>query len=223
MIFIIREKTWKDNAKKLVEMQDYVVCDATSDDSGPITKYANVTNMDGIAIPNRVMKAKAKEDDEELFDKDKLKKYEKNHFKSKGFVLSTMAILKTLVNYEGDINIFVVIKNKPYKHYASRIKKEMDKLFDSGEYELIYLYEDIKENKKVLRRELKDKQKRLLIDNLKNFEKEQSSKPEKKKKNDDKEDKKGKDKNKDKDKKKGKKKKKDKEEYGSSILKKEWW
>lgn len=176
MIIIISEKMWRKKAKKLAEMKDYVICDATADDSGPITKYSNVVNMDGLAIPSKLIKIKENKennrDDDDIVDADKAKKMERRFFKKKDFKNSTMAILKSLLTHETGLNIFVVMKNKAYKTYASKVKKEMDKLIDTGDLEIIYLYDEVEENKKILKRDLKGSERKKLSKNLKKLQSE---------------------------------------------------
>ena len=175
MIIIISEKMWRKKAKKFAEIKDYVICDATSDDSGPITKYSNVVNMDGLAIPSKLIKvADTKKDrdydDDDILDKNKAKKMEKRFFKKKDFRISTMAILKSLLTHEEDLNIFVVVKNKAYKTYAAKLKKEMNKVIESGDLEIIYLYDEVEEDKKILKRNIKQGERKRLMKNLKKLQ-----------------------------------------------------
>jgi hypothetical protein len=172
MIFLISEKKWKKSAKKFVEPKDYILFDATDDETGNLTKYANVISLGGMNPPSKLLKAKEK-DGQEVIDKDKVKKMENKFFKGKEFKVSAMALIKALVQHSGDVNLFVVVKNKAYKHYAKKIKKNIEKVFDieEGDYEVIYFYEDIEENKKILKAEVKGKFINKLSNKLKDLEK----------------------------------------------------
>lgn len=172
MIFLISEKKWKKSAKKFVEPKDYILFDATDDETGNLTKFANVIALGGMNPPSKLLKAREK-DGEDVIDKGKLKKMEDKFFKGKEFKVASMALMKALVQHSGDVNLFVVVKNKAYKHYAKKIKKNVEKVFDidDDDYEIFYFYEDIEDNKKVLKSEIKGKYVNKLANKLKELEK----------------------------------------------------
>lgn len=186
MIFIIDQKTWKKKAKKLVTYKDYIIFDATDDETGNLTKYSNVVSASGLCPSNKLIKGKLSED-YEMISKEKLKKMEKNWITSKAFRLSSMAIVKGLLQADGHINLFIVLKNKAYKAYGKKIKKEMSKLFDTKNAEFIYLKEDIEIDKKILKINPNGKVLstlfRQLSDHENELEKEEKIKKDKKKKN----------------------------------------
>lgn len=130
MIFIISEKDFKKNKKKLVIPKDYIFVDATEDDTGTMSAFTNVITMDALNPPSKLIKLASKEegDIDDFIDYDKLEKLEKNYFKSLRTKQSVMALVSGMVNR--DINIFVIMRNKAYKYYAKRLAKLITSMFD---------------------------------------------------------------------------------------------
>lgn len=170
MIILINEKAWKKRAKKLVEAKNYIIFDVSGDETGALTKYANVVAMSGLNPPNKLVKARLDKSGD-VISKDKLKKLESKYLKGKDFRVATMAICKSLVKNDGDLNLFVVLRNKSYKAYAPKVKKRIEKILDVGDIACVYLYEDVEENKKILKRTMRGKHLKKLALNLRELEK----------------------------------------------------
>lgn len=213
MIFIMSEKQFLKDKKKLVVPKDYIIVNSTNDDRSELTKFNMCTTVDAFDPPEKLIRLIEKNDDDDLFDMDKLKKIEDKFFKGEDFIQSAMAVTKGVI--DKNINAFIILRNKKYKLYGKKIKKAIQKVFKAADVEFVHLYKDFSDNKKELSTKLSSSQISELRDALEDLEKKLSKKSKSKdsdKKKDKKKDKdkdKKKKKDKDKDKKKKKKKKKD--------------
>jgi hypothetical protein len=186
-MYLVSSKFWLKRAKKLVEYKDYILIDGTGDESGELSKFANVVSLDGFSMSKALIDAKKNKDDERI-DSDKRKIMERKFFdnKDKSFMLACMSVAKALIKHDGEVNIFIVIKNSAYKTYAKRMKKEMYKLLGDGDFEFIYMEEDIENDKKLLKKNIKSKALKGIYNSLadleKGLEKESKKKDKKKKK-----------------------------------------
>lgn len=150
------EKQFKKKAKKLVEPRDYIICDGTDDDTGSLTKFSNVVSMSGFNPPSKLLKVRIDEDFDCGIDVDKVKKMERKYFKNNTFKSSAMACVKGMLNERsggGQINMFVILRNKAYKVYGKKIQKKVIKLI-GADFDFVYLFDDVEEDKKLLRKEL---------------------------------------------------------------------
>lgn len=169
MLYLMSEKQFKKNAKKLVEPKDYIICDATDDENGSLTKYSNVVSMHNMNPTPKLVKVKLQKDFDSI-DEYKVEKMEKKFFKSKGFITSSMACVKGLLDQDCSINMFIVMRNKAYKVYGKKFAKRIKKLFDV-EFDFIFTFEDYLDNKKIIKKDLQPKFAKQLTKSLSRLEK----------------------------------------------------
>lgn len=182
MIFIISEKDFKKNKKKLVIPKDYIFVDAMEDDEGTMSAFTNVITMDALNPPAKLVKLASKEegDIDDFIDYEKLEKLEKNYFKSLRTKQSVMALVSGMVNR--DINIFVVMRNKAHKYYAKRLAKLITNMFDV-DFKFVAVFKGSYTNmKKVMKIELDKFQLAELDSELSKNEKKMEKSQRKKKK-----------------------------------------
>ena len=153
MIFIMSEKQWQKNKKKLVIPKDYFIFDATDDDDAKLDRFTNMITMSGFNPPVKLVKLVSKgEDIDDIIDFDKLEKLERNFFNGQQF---TNAVMSTVAGQiENDVNIFIVLRNKVFKFYRKRILKAFKNIFDV-DFDFVVIFSgDASDNKKELRKSL---------------------------------------------------------------------
>ena len=128
MIFLMSVKQWNKNKKKLIIPKDYIIFDATDDDDAKMTSYTNCITMDAMNPPVKLVKLIADEDSDDIIDYEKLEKLEKSFLKSLSLRSAMMATISGIIQ-NGDINIFIVMRNKAFKYYKKKMKKMFEKLF----------------------------------------------------------------------------------------------
>ena len=156
MIFIMSYKQWKKNAKKLVIPKEYLIFDGTEDEGGAMDKYTNNVTMDAFNPPIKLVKLMSKSsfyDDGDVIDMDKLQVLEKKFFNGVRLKNACLATISGLIE-NGNINIFIIMRNKAFKIYKKRLKKTFMKLFPV-DFEFIEIFSgDAKDHKNSLRRNL---------------------------------------------------------------------
>lgn len=178
MIFIMSLKTFMKYKKKLVEAKDYVIMDATDDDKGELDKFSNVVHLNEFAPPSKLIKAKAQDDENyELFA---IEKMEKKFFKGKGFRTSCLACVNGILENR-NINIFIIVKGKVFKHYGAVLVKKIRKMFNV-DFDFIYTFKDWDDDKKYLKKDLSAGEMDELKEKLRKLEKELDHKNDKDKK-----------------------------------------
>lgn len=182
MIIILPAKAFIKNAKKLVDPKDYFIFDATDDSDAKLMKYTNVISVDSLAPPSKLLEAKKKED---VLDERKLEKLEENFLKGANFEAAIIAVLKSYLEYNGKVNIFIVLSKAGYKYYAKKIAKKICKMHDI-DFNFVYLWKDIEEDfKSVIKKSLSDRKIQHLLDTHKSIiQRLNKSKKKKKKKKD---------------------------------------
>lgn len=183
MIFLMSEKQWDKNKKKLVIPKDYIIFDATDDDDAKLDKFTNCVTMSGFNPPAKLVKLISKGDDvDDIIDMDKLEKLEDNFFNGMQF---NNAILTTVAGQlENDVNLFIVLRNKVFKNYRKRILRAFIKTFNV-DFNFVYIFSgDAAGNKKELKKSLSTDEVKELKELLHKREKEmeKSFKKNKKKK-----------------------------------------
>lgn len=127
MIFILASKTWHRQKKKLVQPKDYMLIDGTEDDDAKLSSFTNCVTMDQYNPPIRLVKllGKSEESDDyrDILDYDRVEKLEENFFDSPNLRAAIMATVGGLLQGD-DINIFLVLRNKVFKYYAKRLRRE---------------------------------------------------------------------------------------------------
>lgn len=169
MIVIISKKDFQKNAKKLVEKKEYLICDGTDNDSGSFSKYSRVVSMDAFNPPAKLIKARLSDGFDAEIDSDKVKKLEKKYFNQKEFKTVVMACIKDIVTTNDAHTLFIVLTNKAYKAYGKKIAKRIEKICDV-EFDFVYLYDDIANNKNILKKTLKEDKIKKLSKLTKKFE-----------------------------------------------------
>ena len=150
MIFLMSAKQWSKNKKKLVIPKDYIIFDATDDDDAKMSSYTNCVTMDAFNPPVKLVKLVADEESTDIIDIDKLEKLEKNFFKGLSLRSAMMATVSGIIQ-NGDINIFIVMRNKAFKYYRKKMKKMFEKLFPV-DFEFIEIFSgEISDHKKSLK------------------------------------------------------------------------
>lgn len=153
MIFLMSEKQWKKNKKKLVEPKDYIIMDATEDDDARMSAFTNVVTMDALNPPQKLVKLVNSDRtfDDEIISFDKIEKLEKEYFRGYMLKKAIMATVAGIIE-NGDINIFIVMRNKSFKCYKYKMIKTFEKLFPV-DFTFIQIFSgDVSEYKKSLKR-----------------------------------------------------------------------
>lgn len=147
MILLLSVKQWKDTGKKLVMPRDYIIFDATEDDDSRMNRLTNCVSMDAMNPPTKLVKM-MQDDDADYLNYNKIEKAEKNFFKGPGFQQGMMAAVTGELHENA--NIFIVFRNKAFKTYGKRIKKEFEKAFPV-EFDFVEVFSgDFKDHKKAL-------------------------------------------------------------------------
>lgn len=183
MIFIMSVKQWNKNKKKLVIPKNYLIFDATEDDDAKMSAYTNTVTMDSMNPPAKLVKLAGKDKDEtdEILDYEKIEKLEKEFFKGLILRKSIMATVAGVVE-RGDINIFIVMRNKAFKYYKNKMRKAFERIIPVDFTFVEVFSDDIDKHKKSLRRSFSDEEIYQLKKALKKREKESGEDFKKKKK-----------------------------------------
>lgn len=128
MIFILSEKQFTDkkNTKMLVGSKDYIIINATNDDDTKLHRYSNTKEMDMLNPPSKCFPGSKESEKHFPTTSDKRKRAFKKFRNSQEFILAVMAVTATFVEMDGEINIFVVFRNRVYKNYAEKLKDAME-------------------------------------------------------------------------------------------------
>ena len=168
MIFVVSMKQFMKRKKKLVSPMDYLIIDGTDDSSGELRKFCNVITVDSFNPPNKALAYFEKKDvSVDEIDEEKVKKVIKKYLKGKTFTVGVMGAAKALVEAGRPFNVFIIIKNKAYKHLGGKIIKKMKKILD---FEYIYSFDEIEEKPKLLKKEIDRDELKALSKKLKKLE-----------------------------------------------------
>lgn len=184
MIFLLSAKTWIKDCKKLVEDRNYLLVDAVdSTEEADMTKFSNCIAIEYFCIPPKLLSTMAQKIDDDYIDIDRVEILEKNFFRGKQFATGVLATMRTYLDSDGEINIFIVMRNRGYKYYRNRFKSEFCRVFPDAA-PLVFLYDGDKEKaKKGFKRELSNSEKEFLKKELSKKEKELEKMHKSKKKN----------------------------------------
>lgn len=179
------EKDWKKNCKKLAEPKKYVVFDASDRDAAEskvLGKYSNVTQLDGLRIPEKAQKVVKKLlksveldsdpilDDGEtsaeylLLESDKIdKKFIKGWEKNIHAMDAIHVILKAQLEGGRNSQIFVVFRQKDYKIFSMFIKRSFERVLGydpdgDKESNIVFGFDQWKHDKKYFEEPMKDNQ-----------------------------------------------------------------
>lgn len=135
MIIIMDNKTWDKQVKKLVEPRDYVVGDATQDESCNIDRYSNCISMEGLAPGSKLVRLRMECDKDDVISESKLDELEQkwiNHVQFKKYAMACVSAMLNVTREQSGMkhqNVFIIIRKKPYKIYGEMIRDEFNKLF----------------------------------------------------------------------------------------------
>ena len=173
-------KQWNKNKKKFIIPKDYIIFDATDDDDAKMSSYTNCVTMDALNPPTKLVKLIADEESDDIIDYEKLEKLEKTFFRGLSLRSAMMATISGIVQ-NGDINIFIVMRNKAFKYYKKKMKKTFEKLFPV-DFEFIEIFTgEVADHKKSLKNGFSSYEVNELNKILKKREKEESETFKKKK------------------------------------------
>lgn len=173
MIFLLREKDFLRNKKKLVEPKDYMIFDATDDATGELAKFTNCVSVAGLKMPKTLIKLAQKLKDDRDFDFDSInitevEKREKKFFKTIDFLKAVDQIFA--FQHHVDHNVFVVFANSDFKAYEDRIVKRFRKIAGDAS-DIIFTMDDIDDSSKILRKGLSYSDISALKDSMTKIEK----------------------------------------------------
>ena len=137
MIFLMSSKFFDNHKKKLVQPKDYIITDATDDESAKLNDLSNVITQDNLAVPPKLIHLIAEDDDDfgEAMDIDRIKALEDQFFYGREFRMNALALMRAYVGSEDDnpsgsheLNIFLVVRTKAYKYWKNKYKKAFAKI-----------------------------------------------------------------------------------------------
>ena len=150
MIFIMSLKHWKKYKKKLIEPKDYIIFDGTEDDDGYMNRFTQNVTMDAFNPPVKLVKLAQDDDYDEILSYDKIETLEKKFFNGVKLKNAILATISGIIE-NGDINIFIVMRNKAFKVYGKKLKKKFRQMFPTN-FEFIEIFSgDIHDHKRSLR------------------------------------------------------------------------
>lgn len=163
MIFIISKELFEKKGERLVAERDYLIIDGTGATSSSIAELNGAMKCMAFDFPDRLVK---KPDDIQMkygygidYGK-KQKKILKKHVKSPEFIQGAVAAIELLIERKSDINIFIVVKDKKHKKIGNTIAESINEIVESSKVEVAVCYgkDDLKDNKKILKRRFKEKE-----------------------------------------------------------------
>ena len=172
MVYIMSHKYLDKHIRDLVAPNDYVIFDGDNSGSNASDaaeevisqKYSNAFVRGGFCPERETIviirrKAKGKE-----FSEKKLKRQLKEFFKGMYFIQAAFTAMKAqnVYNDGKDINVFVCLPTLVYKEIGTTMAAMIQEL--SGmEFQFVFTQKDIKQDKKLLRKQLKPKQLKKLM------------------------------------------------------------
>lgn len=141
MIFIMSLKTWNKYKKKLVVPKDYMIIDGTEDANAKLSAFTNTVTMDHFNPPANLIKClkrvKNGEKMDDILDYDRLEKLEENFLDGLRLHTAVMAAVSGLL--QGDINLFLILRNGVFKHYKKAIRRAFLKRI-SVPFKYVYIF-----------------------------------------------------------------------------------
>lgn len=162
MIYFMREKDFIAARKKLVEPKDYIIFDVSDDATGEMSKFANCVGLSGLRPEKTLVNLLIKTmEDNTYFEPDKVEKLEKQYLKSISFLKAIDMVF--VAQGRKDQNIYVVFRNRDYKAIGKTAIQKFRKAIDA---DIIFEYEDLEKDFKMLRRSLTSTEQNALRDAL---------------------------------------------------------
>lgn len=163
MIFIISKELFEKKGEKLVAERDYLIIDGTGATSSSMAELNGAMKCIAFDFPDRLIKKPDDVQSKYGFGIDygkKQKKILKKHKKSPEFIQGAVAAIELLVERKSNINIFIVVKDKKHKKLGNTIAEAINEIVEDSKVEIAVCYgkDDLKDNKKLLKRRLKEKE-----------------------------------------------------------------
>lgn len=168
-IIFISKKDFKKEGEKLAKWADYQLLDATGSDSEVLSRrYSHCEAVDGFCPDKKVYKPVEKDSLDSDYDLDpsefsfdfdmnlkkknsvsfteNQKKAQKRFLKSKNFMMAFGLCLDVITRTGGKANVYIIVKNGVYKHFAEKMIARMEKVMGDQVGKLIYLWKDLDES-----------------------------------------------------------------------------
>jgi vacuolar-type H+-ATPase subunit E/Vma4 len=151
MIYVISLKQFEEEKKKLAKAKEYILA---SSETEKLNRYSKVVSMQGFGIADKYLKSDDKKI-EDFISKDN--KMIRKFFKTEDFKAAVRGVVKSFIDNNGEINIFIIVRGKIYKMYAKKMVKAMNKVIDYDGKPFIFTFDDIEDDKKILEKNPKSK------------------------------------------------------------------
>lgn len=167
-IIFISKKDFKKEGEKLAKWADYQILDAIGGEEVLSRRYSHCESTDGFNPDKKVYKPVEKNVLDSDYDYDPSafsfdmngdlerknsakfteaqKKAQKRFLKSRNFMMSFGVCLDVLVRTKGQANVYIVIKNGVYKHFAEKMVNRMEKILGDHVGKIVYLWRDLDES-----------------------------------------------------------------------------
>lgn len=168
-IIFISKKDFKKEGKSLAKWAEYQLLDSTGADDDVLSRqYTHCETVDGFAVKKEIYKPVEKDslDSDYDFDASSLdfdnldsigkknsskfsenqRKAQKRYLKSKNFMMAFGLCLSILVRTKGQANVYVILKNGNYKHFAEKMVKRMEKIMGDQVGKIVYMWTDLEES-----------------------------------------------------------------------------
>ncbi len=161
-LILISKKAWEKKGVKLVRMQDYICIDATGAQSTPLSEeYSRCYTADGFNPGRSVWKNPDEEDelDDDIFSassgwgsdrptsfSERQKKALKKWLKSRTFNIALGRMLATIVDYNGKLNVFIIMNKEFYTACAEKMQRYLENKVFRGHLRVYRWKEDLKDS-----------------------------------------------------------------------------
>lgn len=163
MIYVMSEKFFVKNAKKLAKPHDYFGLDGanysviagTSNKEPIASRYNRFHSVGSFCPETRLYRYLRKMKNDEEYNQDRYEKEVREFLRDKSFISAVRtALMAEISNYPYALNIFVVLPNLVWKYLGDEITERI-KNISKMEFEFVYTQRDIKEKgTKILSAEL---------------------------------------------------------------------
>lgn len=159
-IIFISKKDFKKEGKSLAKWAEYQLLDATDADALCRT-YSHCESTEGFHPSKEVWKPVEKDTLDSDYDLDlaslesgrtskkfteKQKEAQKKYLKSRNFMMGFGLCLDIITRTKGTANVYVILKNGVYKHFASKMAKRMEKIMSDQVGKFVYLWKELDES-----------------------------------------------------------------------------
>lgn len=169
-IIFISKKDFKKEGEKLAKWADYQLFDATGANDDVLSRrFSHCEALDGFNPDKKVYKPIERDvlDSDYDFDSSEFdfdidmnlkkksnsssftesqKKAQKRFLKSKNFMMAFGLCLDVITRTKGNANVYIIIKNGVYKHFAEKMVHRMEKVMGDQVGKIVYLWKDLVES-----------------------------------------------------------------------------